>query len=136
MFCEIFLYFDLKILTRLPVLAPVGQKSYIHENTFSTQVIGIQHVSTTCNSKLASARRSLTTIRGLRNLHRNFVTAYGNDDTEEIRKLGERIRTFGPSDSELEELEREINPEYTTFLRETLEGVYRVETLNDARRNI
>ena len=50
---RIFLYFGLRILTRLPVWRRRAKKCYIHENTFSTHVIGIQHAST--KRKLVSA---------------------------------------------------------------------------------
>ena len=119
MFCEIFLYFDLKILTRLPVLAPAGQKCHIHENTFSTQVIGIQHAST--NSKLAYATKS-TACFALQHVHQKLVEAYGIDDKAKIKQLEQKLRRIDPTDSELAEYERHSNPGYATFLRETLEG--------------
>ena len=127
MFCEIFLYFGLKILTRLPVLAPVGQKCYIHENTFSTQVINIQHSST--NSKLAYATKT-TACFALQNIHRKLVDAYGIDDKVKIKQIEQKLRRINPTDSELAEYERHSNPGYATFLRETLEGVVTVKTLN------
>ena len=123
MFCEIFLYFDLRILTRLPV----GQKCYIHENTFSTQVIGIQHAST--NSKLAYATKSTACLE-LQYIHRKLVEAYGVDDKAKIKQFEQKLRKVNPTDSELAEYERHSNPGYATFLRETLEGVVTVKTLN------
>ena len=127
MFCEIFLYFGLKILTRLPVLAPAGQKCHIHENTFSTQVIGIQHAST--NSKLAYATKS-TACWALQHVHDELVKAYGIDDKAKIRQLEQQLATLDPTDAALAEYESHSNPGYATFLRETLAGVVTVKTLN------
>ena len=81
-------------------------------------------------SKLAYYPGKSTAFYALQGLHDKLVKAYGIDDTEQIRKLEDTLRTIDPSDSELDEYESCSNPSYATFLRETLQGTIEVATLN------
>ena len=63
-------------------------------------------------------------------MHDELVKAYGIDDKAKIRQLEQQLATLDPTDSALAEYESHSNPGYATFLRETLEGVVTVKTLN------
>ena len=81
-------------------------------------------------SKLAYYPGKSTAFYALQGIHDKLIKAYGIDDTEQIRKLEDTLRTTDPSDSALDEYESCSNPSYATFLRETLRGTIKVATLN------
>ena len=81
-------------------------------------------------SKLAYYPGKSSAFYALQGIHDKLVKAYGIDDTEQIRKLEDTLRTTDPSDSALDEYESCSNPSYATFLRETLQGTIKVATLN------
>ena len=81
-------------------------------------------------SKLAFYLGKSTAFYALQHIHDELVKAYGIDDTEQIRKLEDSLRTIDPSDSALDEYESCSNPSYATFLREILRGTIKVATFD------